>query len=110
MAEVPAPPRNLDALVRVRDEEALRALLARGLDFGCKPTIVREPDGGFSVPVIGTRETLEALRAEGFELTVHEPARPQEDVGTGDRFAGGERVPRGFGRKVGRARPDAEAS
>jgi len=92
------PPR-LDGVVRVRDEEALRSLLAKGLDFGCKPTIIREADGSFSVPVIGTEEDLEALRAEGLELAVNE-RREKPEVGAGDRFEGGRVPPRGFGRKA----------
>ena len=100
MVEASGLPRRLDGVVHLRDEEALRGLLARGLDFGCKPTIIREADGSFSVPVIATEEGLEALRAEGFQLTVNErPEKPE--VGLGDRFEGGRIAPRGFGRKVG---------
>jgi hypothetical protein len=102
MAAASGLPQQLDGVVRVPDEEALRALLARGLDLGCKPTVAREPDGGFSVPVIGTGEVFDALRAEGLHVTVREQAQPHRDVGAGDRFADGTAVPRGFGTKVGR--------
>lgn len=99
MVEASGLPRRLDGVVRVRDEEGLRGLLAKGLDFGCKPTIIRDADGSFSVPVIGTEEGLEALRAEGFELKVNErPEKPE--IGAGDRFERGKIAPRGFGRKV----------
>jgi hypothetical protein len=94
---------RLEAIVRVPDEEALRALLARPLDFGCRPTVVREPAGGFSVPVIGTAAQLEGLRRDGFEMSVREvPRRPERpgEVGEGDRFQGGRIAPRGYGRKT----------
>src|SRR5437773_6896652 len=100
MVEETGLPRRLDGVVRVRDEDGLRALLAKELDFGCKPTVIREADGGFSVPVIATAEGLEALRAEGFELTVNEAPAEKPGVGSGDRFEGGKVPPRGFGRKV----------
>ena len=63
--------------------------------------MIREADGGFSVPVIGSSQTLERLRADGFNLRVVDPpAERRKDVGDGDRFEGGKIVPRGFGRKV----------
>ena len=102
MAEASRSPRKLSGLVRVRDEEALRDVLSRAgrLDFGCKPTVIPEADGGFSVPVIGDEEVLEGLRVEGLELSVHELPEPQRDIGQGDRFDGGAIPPRGFGAKV----------
>jgi hypothetical protein len=107
LVEASGLPRRLDGVVRVHDEEALRGLLAKGLDFGCKPTIIREADGSFSVPVIATEEGLEALRAEGFQLTVNEqPEKPE--IGPGDRFEGGRIAPRGFGRKVADPGPGSE--
>jgi hypothetical protein len=102
MAEPSGAPRRLSGLVRVADERALRELLGRAgrLDFGCKPTVIPEAAGGFSVPVIGELEVLEGLRAEGLELIVDELPEPQGDVGEGDRFEGGRVTPRGFGEKV----------
>jgi hypothetical protein len=102
MAEASGAPRRLSGLVRVPDERALRELLGRAgrLDFGCKPTVIAEPGGGFSVPVIGEPEVLEGLRAEGLELSVDELPERQGDVGEGDRFEGGRGTPRGFGDKV----------
>lgn len=91
---------RLEAIVRVPNEEALRALFARPLDFGCRPTVLREPAGGFSVPVIGTAAELERLRRDGLEMTVRAPSERPADVGEGDRFQGGRVAPRGFGRKV----------
>ena len=89
-----------EAVVRVPNEEALRALFARPLDFGCRPTVLRDPAGGFAVPVIGTAAELERLRRDGVDMTVREPGERPTDVGEGDRFQGGRVVPRGFGRKV----------
>jgi hypothetical protein len=102
MAEASDPVRRVSGVVRVSDEAAVRDLLARGdrLDFGCKPTVVHEADGTFSVLVIGDPEVLEGLRGEGFELDVDELREPQADVGRGDRFEAGKAVPRGFGVKA----------
>jgi hypothetical protein len=102
VAEASRSPRKLSGLVRVRDDDALRDVLSRAgrLDFGCKPTVIPEADGGFSVPVIADEEVLEALRAEGLELSVDELPEPQRDIGEGDRFEGGATPPRGFGAKV----------
>jgi hypothetical protein len=103
MAEASEPVRRLSGVVRVSDEAAVHDLLARGgrLDFGCKPTVIHEADGTFSVPVIGDPEVLDGLREEGFELRVDELREPQADVGREDRFDGGKTVPRGFGVKAG---------
>lgn len=91
---------KLEGVVRVRDDEELRRLFARPLDFGCRPTVIREPDGTFSVPVIASPEALESIRTEGFELSaVEPPADRRAEVGQGDRFEGGRSFPRGFGRK-----------
>jgi hypothetical protein len=93
-------PAKVEMVVRVGDEEALRRLFAQPLDFGCRPTVIREPDGGFSVPVIATPESVESLRTEGFDLSAIEPrADRRAEVGEGDRFEGGRIAPRGFGRK-----------
>ena len=101
MAEASELPERLEGSVRVEDDEALRRLFSHPLDFGCRPTAVREPDGGYSVPVIGSPEAFETLRTEGFDLRVLDPPSERgKDVGKGDRFQGGRVVPRGFGRKI----------
>lgn len=101
MAEPFDIPERIEGSVRVTDDDALRRLFAHPLDFGCRPTVIREPDGGYSVPVIGSPDAFEALRKEGFDLRIVEaPAERPWDVGTGDRFEGGKVVPRGFGRKI----------
>jgi hypothetical protein len=101
----------LEGIVSVPSEERLQELLRRPLNFGCRPTPIREPEGGFSVPVIGSEEDFEALRADGFELTIREPPERRAEVGKGDRFQGGRLTPRGFGRKVGgRGQPGASPS
>lgn len=102
MPETPELPERLEGSVRVADEEALRRLFQQPLDFGCRPSATREPDGGFTVPVIGSAQALEALKQqEGLEVRVLE--RPKErsaEVGEGDRFEGGTVLPRGFGRQT----------
>jgi hypothetical protein len=101
MSEAPEIPERLEGSVRVSDDEALQRLFAHRLDFGCRPRAIREPDGGYSVMVIGSPQALERLRDEGFDLGVVEaPAERGRDVGKGDRFEGGKVAPRGFGRKV----------
>jgi hypothetical protein len=100
MVKASEPVRRVSGVVRVPDERAVRDLLARGLDFGCKPTVIRESDGSFSVPVIGEPEVLDGLREEGYELRGFEQREPQGDVVREDRFLGGKTVPRGFGVKA----------
>jgi hypothetical protein len=100
--ETMAVPERLEGSVRVADDEALRRLFAQPLDFGCRPSAIREEGGGYTVPVIGSPQALEDLRKLGFELSVLDPPPERTtDVGTGDRFNGGKIVPRGFGQKVG---------
>jgi hypothetical protein len=102
MTEFSEVPERLEGSVRVVDDEALRRLFAHPLDFGCRPTAIRQDDGGYLVPVIGSSEALGALREQGFNLSVVEPpAERGKDVGGGDRFSGGKVVPRGFARKMG---------
>jgi hypothetical protein len=101
VAEAPELPDRVEGSVHVGDDEALRRLFTHPLDFGCRPTAIPEPDGGYSVPVIGSSQALERLRDEGFEVRMLEPpARRSRDVGKDDRFEGGKVVPRGFGNKI----------
>ncbi len=92
---------RIDAIARKLDEERLRDLLSRGLDYGCRPHVRRAEDGSYSLLVIGTAAQLEGLRRDGFEL---EPGAPPDRsryvVGEGDRFAGADAVPRGLGEKL----------
>jgi hypothetical protein len=96
------PARRLQGVVRVRDEDGLRRLSRHPLDFGCRPTVIAAPDDdGVDVPIIGSAEALEAVRADGFDVRVSEVGATRgADVGSGDRFEGGQVVPRGLGRKV----------
>lgn len=101
MAEkTPRAPR-IDAIVRNLDAPQVRDLLSRQLDYGCRPQVWRAEDGSYALPVIGTAEQLEGLRREGFELELGRPGdRSRYAIGEGDRFAGGDVVPRGFGEKL----------
>jgi hypothetical protein len=91
---------RLGGVVRVQDEDALRRLLAQKVDFGCRPAVMKEPDGTLSIPVIGTAETFARLQEAGYEVSVSEARIEQAaEVGIGDRFQGGQVVPRGFGVK-----------
>jgi hypothetical protein len=94
-------PDLVEGHVQLSDEAGVRNLLARELDFGCRPTIIRQSDGRLLVPVIGSRDELEALSREGFDVQLIErtPSR-RRDIGRGDRFEGGETVPRGYATKV----------
>jgi len=92
------PSYRLGASVTVRSEEALRALLERPLDFGCRPSIVRIDQGGFRVEVIATGAQLGEHMDAGYDVIAQSAPAERAEVGVGDRFAGGI-VPRGFGRK-----------
>jgi hypothetical protein len=86
---------RLEGTVHVTDVAALRALLRRPLDFGCRPRVLPAPVGGFTVPLIGSAEDFDKLEADGFEVTSRNaPPDRVLDVGQGDRFAGGQIVPR----------------
>jgi hypothetical protein len=101
MAKRPQIPERLEGSVGVADEEALRRLFEQPLDFGCRPSAIPDPAGGYSVTVIGSPEALEGLRQQGFKVSIVEP--PEErgwEVGEGDRFEGGRVAPRGFGRQI----------
>lgn len=102
MAETPEIPERLEGSVRVADEEALRRLFEQPLDFGCRPSATPESDGGYTVPVIGSPQALETLKEqEGFEVRIIEPPKERAwEVGEGDRFEGGNVLPRGFGRQI----------
>jgi hypothetical protein len=101
LAEPPGVVRFHEGVVRVRDQASLRELLSsHELDFGCAPHVTEERDGAFLVPVIGTNERLAALRAEGFEIEIHDLPEPQRDVGAGDRFKDGRTYPTGYGVKL----------
>jgi hypothetical protein len=100
MAEESPEPR-LDVTVHGLDAERARDLLRRDLDFGCRPQLQRADDGTYTLLVIGAESQLEALRRDGFELrSMPRVEREVYAVGAGDRFAGGDVVPRGFGEKL----------
>lgn len=93
------PEYRLSGSVIVGNEEGLRELLRRPLDFGCKPVVMRLPDGRFQVTVIGTEATLLDLAGPQLEVAVHRGQEGPTEVGQGDRFDGGRVAPRGLGRK-----------
>lgn len=95
------PAERREVLVRVANEELLRAMLRRPLDFGCRPIVNQASDGSFEVPVVITDEGLARLREEGLDVTVLDARSPRVEVGDGDRFADRDIVPRGFGEKTG---------
>jgi hypothetical protein len=87
------------ASVTVRDEAGVRELLRQPLDFGCKPSLTRLPDGSFAVAVIGTDAELRRLAGADRDVSIHPVPEIRAEVGGGDRFKGGRVVPRGLGRK-----------
>ena len=86
------------AAVIVANEEELRALLRRPVDFGCRPAIVRVDGGGLRVEVVGTASQFDELRRAGYGVALQPEPTERAEVGDGDRFAGGV-VPHGFGTK-----------
>ena len=101
MAFEESPEPRVDALAHGLATEQVRDLLRRDLDFGCRPQLQRADDGTYTLLVIGTESQLEALRRDGFELrSMPRVEREAYAIGEGDRFAGGDVVPRGFGEKL----------
>jgi hypothetical protein len=92
--------RRHEASVTVGNDQDLRRLLAKGLDFGCTPSLIQKDDGGWTVAVIGMRDLLEALQGDGFKVEIRELKPAQSDVGRDDRFEGGKVTPHGFALKV----------
>lgn len=96
--------------VRVRvTPDQLRALLeGGGFDFGDRPNVTPNADGSGSLALFVTREQIAELEGRGLAVEVGRNqsagARARlAEMGDADadRFAGGEIVPRGLGRKIG---------
>jgi FMN phosphatase YigB (HAD superfamily) len=104
--------------VRVKtDRTGVAELLRRDeFDYGDRPHITENPDGSVDLVLFVLRSQIDALRADGHEVTIssNQSARARErvaEVGTGDRFDGGRIPPTGLGRKLGgRAEPPRTAS
>jgi hypothetical protein len=99
--EVVLPAERREVLIRVADEDSLREVLRRPLDFGCRPVVNLASDGSAEVPAIVTDEVLARLREEGMDVEVLEARDLRAEVSGGDRFADGTVVPRGLGEKTG---------
>src|SRR5215218_5440808 len=72
------------------------------LDFGCRPMVRRLDDGSLETVAFVDEERIGIMREAGHDVTVI--AAPgdfnraaEQTVGTGDRFDGGKRPPRGLG-------------
>jgi hypothetical protein len=64
----------------------------------------RLPDGTMGMEAYTSEEVLDKLKLAGAVFDIMEDATKvgkerQKEVGRGDRFAGGKKVPRGLGRK-----------
>ena len=94
----PGAAQRHSATVTVANERALRELLARPLDFGCKPAVKRNINGSLAVTVIAPDEKFQELRGKGYTVARHPLPKTRAEVGVGNRFAAGT-VPRGFGKK-----------
>ena len=98
--------------VRVRATEAqVHELVGRGLDYGDRPHFGDVHEGKGQLDLFLTREQIEVLRGEGYEVEIvsNQSARQRErlgEVGKGDRYEAGRIPPKGLGRKIdGRGQP-----
>lgn len=106
MSAVPTEPSRPDILrlrVTARDPEVLRALLREARpDIGGRPQV--GPDGSIGIDVYAPEHRIAALERDGVTVTLignaSEAGRAaQAEVGTGDRFAAADAVPRGLAAK-----------
>ncbi|MFG2917974.1 hypothetical protein ACGF0D_34420 [Kitasatospora sp. NPDC048298] len=107
MSSVPDTPPPDDILrlrVTAKDPETLRALLRDTRpDVGGRPRV--EEDGRVGIDVYAPADRIPALEREGVTVTVignaSEAGRAaQAEVGSGDRFAPADAVPRGLAAKL----------
>ncbi|MER7580238.1 hypothetical protein [Kitasatospora sp. NPDC097691] len=107
MSAVPNEPHHDDILrlrVTARDQDTLRALLRdTRSDTGGRPYV--EADGRIGIDVYATAAKVPTLEREGVTVTrignASEAGRAaQAEVGTGDRFAPADAVPRGLAAKL----------
>ncbi|MFH9349819.1 hypothetical protein [Kitasatospora sp. NPDC017646] len=102
----PTRPDILKLRVTARDAEILGALLRETRpDTGGREQ--REPDGRVGIDVYAPEDRVAALEREGVTVTrignASEAGRAaQAEVGTGDRFAAADAVPRGLAAKLTR--------
>ncbi|MFF4378465.1 hypothetical protein [Kitasatospora sp. NPDC001547] len=105
MSAVPNEPHEdiLRLRVTARDPETLRAVLRETRsDVGGRPRV--EADGSIGIDVYATAAQVPALEREGVTVTwtgnASEAGRAaQADIGSGDRFAPDDAVPRGLAAK-----------
>ncbi|MFE7594487.1 hypothetical protein ACFU6K_34290 [Kitasatospora sp. NPDC057512] len=106
MSAVPNSPHDdiLRLRVTAKDPETLRALLHDTRpDVGGRPHV--EEDGRIGIDVYATADRIPALEREGITVTTvgnaSEAGRTaQAEVGSGDRFAPADAVPRGLADKI----------
>ncbi|MGW2378426.1 MULTISPECIES: hypothetical protein [Kitasatospora] len=100
----PTRPDILRLRVTAKDADTLRALLRETRpDTGGRPRV--EPDGRVGIDVYAPEDQAASLEREGVTVTVignaSEAGRAaQAEVGTGDRFAAADAVPRGLAAKL----------
>ena len=110
----PADNERIDDIfaARVRATEAqVHELVGRGLDHGDRPHFGDVHEGKGQLDLFLTRDQIEALRGEGYEVEIasNQSARQRERLGEveqGDRYEAGRIPPKGLGRKIhGRGQP-----
>ena len=110
----PADNERIDDIfaARVRATEAqVHELVGRGLDYGDRPHFGDVHEGKGQLDLFLTRDQIEALRGEGYEVEIasNQSARQRERLGEveqGDRYEAGRIPPKGLGRKIhGRGQP-----
>lgn len=89
--------------IHAADIETLRELVGtHPYDFGCRPHVFPVRDGMYMTPAFVTHDQFSQLQNENFDVQVKEQGIPVErrsesTVGIGDRFKGGNIIPRGMG-------------
>ncbi|KAH0542518.1 hypothetical protein FGG08_003114 [Glutinoglossum americanum] len=87
-------------------EELREIVRTRPYDFGCRPRATSTAEGGHALAALLTQKQYDELKKDDTRVDilsdgVSDDRSAQETIGSGDRFHGGQRAPRGLG-----SRPD----
>ncbi len=110
------PPDLFEVRITGSRETIAKVLREFELDVGCRhPHVDPNPDRTATLLAYATEARVRELQAAGYKAQQGENVsalgrRRQAEVGSGDRFEGGRRVPTGLGEKRGGERKGGAAS